>query len=51
MVVHEKEIWIYHDVGRGHTNRTYKTPRPKQITLSKLRRDGFAGYQADKPGG
>ncbi len=51
MVVHEKEIWIYHDVGRGHTNRTYRTPRPKQITLSKLRRDGFAGYQADRPGG
>ncbi len=45
MIVHEREIWIYHDVGRGHTNRTYKTPRPKQISFSKLRRDGFAGYR------
>lgn len=50
-VVEEKEIRIYHDVGRGHTNRTYKTPKPKQIRLSRLRRDGFAGYKAGKAGG
>jgi len=51
MVVQERELWLYHDVGRGHTNRTYKTPRPKQIRMSKLRRDGFAGYRAGEQGG
>lgn len=51
MVVHEKEIRLYHDVGRGHSNRTYKTPKPKQIRLSRLRRDGFAGWQSGPAGG
>lgn len=51
MTVHEKEIRVYFDVGRGHTNRTYKTPRPKQISMATLRRDGFAGYFADAEGG
>ena len=51
MVIQEREIWVYFDVGRGHTNRTYKTPRPKQISLAKLRRDGFAGYTSGPEGG
>lgn len=50
MVVTDRELWLYTDVGRGHTNAHYKTPRPKQITIAKLRRDGFAGYRAAETG-
>jgi len=50
MTVHPSEVRIYFDVGRGHTNRTYKTPQPKQISMATLRRDGFAGYAADQTG-
>lgn len=51
MVVHEKEIRIYHDIAPGHSNRTYKTPKPKQIRLSRLRRDGFAAWHGGPKGG
>lgn len=50
MIVREKEIWIYCDIGHGHKNNTYKPPRGKTITLAKLRRDGFASYSASGRG-
>lgn len=50
MIVREKEIWVYCDIGHGHENCCYTTPNPKTITMAKLRRDGFASMKADGEG-